>query len=101
MTITLPSDTENKLIRLSQKAGTSLDAFLATLVSQLPESGDEMRSAPKPTTGRYAARMAPLLEEMAKSPPLTREEQKAAEQEVQDILDALNEHRRHDGADLL
>jgi hypothetical protein len=101
MTVTLPPDAENKLIRLSQKAGISLDAFLATLVSQLPESADEMRSNSKPTTGRYAARMAPLLEEMAKFPPLTRKEQEAAEQEVQEILDALNAHRRRDGADLL
>jgi hypothetical protein len=49
-------------------------------------------------TGRYAARMRPLLEEASRS-PATPEERKAAEREVQELKDALNESRRRDGAE--
>lgn len=52
----------------------------------------------KASTGRYAARMRPLLEEAAAVSPTT-EEREQAEREVQQLKDALNENRRLDGAE--
>jgi hypothetical protein len=50
------------------------------------------------TTGRYATRIRPLLEEVAKVPP-TPEERDKAEQEVEDMKNALNANRQRDGAE--
>jgi membrane protein insertase Oxa1/YidC/SpoIIIJ len=50
------------------------------------------------TTGKYARRMQPLLEEIAKIVP-SESDKMLAEKELQDFMTTLNENRRRDGAE--
>ena len=49
-------------------------------------------------TGKYAARIRPLLEEISQNPP-TPEEQEKANKEVAELKNALNANRQKDGAE--
>jgi hypothetical protein len=50
------------------------------------------------TTGKYAARMQPLLAEISKTIP-NEEEKALAEKDLQDFMDSMNENRLRDGAE--
>jgi hypothetical protein len=70
-------------------------------VTILPE-GEPTTADPLsfPPTGRYAARMRPILAALEATPP-TPEEVAEAEDELRELLENLNENRRRDGAEPL